>query len=161
MTRLSRAKRITAAYSLLDELMASNTKPMPQQMQTYQLTRIYESLHSLEQAPVPTLEDWRTVSDAVNMLETLIKNGQCEDASGLLVDAITALAQAGMRHLAGANIRLDAKGIQAVRGVVQDYATVLAALPHRAMIACHRETEKRTRGIENGSVKTHDVVVKL
>lgn len=161
MTRMSRAKRNSAAYSWIDELMASPVKPMPRQMQTYQLTRIYTSLHSLEQAPVPTLEDWRTVSDAVNMLETLIKNGQCEDASGLLQDAVTALAQAGMRHLAGANIRLDAQGIQAVRGVVQDYATALAALPHRAMIACHRETEKRTRGIENGSVKTHDVVVKL
>ena len=160
MSRVARKKRITAAYSLMDELMASSTNPMPEKMQVYQMTKIYEALNSLETAPVATVEDWRLVSDAVNMLETLVTEMQvCEDSSGLLDDAVNAMAKAGIRHLAGASLRLDAAGIQAARSVVEDYGLMLATLPHRTMVKCHRLTEKRIMEICSGNRKAHDVTV--
>ena len=94
MKRKQRQKR----YTLIDEMMASPTEPLPQEWRTYQLTRMYAGLSNLEQADKPTTDDWRVVSDAVNLVETLVLEMKvCQDDSGLLMDAITALATAGKR----------------------------------------------------------------
>ena len=147
-------------YTLLDEMAASPTEPLPLAWKTYQLTRMYEGLSAMEKAPSPTTDDWRVVSDAVNLMETLIETMQvCEDSSGLLMDAITAMAHAGRRNTAGGAIRLDGAGIQAVRAVLEDYAALLDVLPARAMIRCHRLTEKRLHELLDGKRKPHDVEI--
>jgi len=140
--------------------MASPTEPLPVEYRRHQLTRMYEGLVAMEQAPSPTTDDWRVVSDAVNLMETLIETMQvCEDSSGLLMDAITTMAHAGRRNLTGAAIRLDGAGIQAVRAVLEDYAALLDVLPARAMIRCHRLTEKRLHELLDGKCKPHDVEI--
>jgi hypothetical protein len=147
-------------YTLLDEMAASPTDPLPLAWKTYQLTRMYEGLAAMEKAPSPTTDDWRVVSDAVNLMETLIETMQvCEDSSGLLMDAITAMAHAGRRNTAGGAIRLDGAGIQAVRAVLEDYAALLDVLPARTMIRCHRLTEKRLHELLEGKRKPHDVEI--
>jgi hypothetical protein len=147
-------------YTIIDEMMASPTEPLPVAWKTYQLTRMYEGLAAMEKAPSPTTDDWRVVSDAVNLMETLIETMQvCEDSSGLLMDAITAMAHAGRRNTAGGAIRLDGAGIQAVRAVLEDYAALLDVLPARAMIRCHRLTEKRLHELLDGKRKPHDVEI--
>jgi hypothetical protein len=149
-------------YTIMDELMASPTEPLPAEYRRHQLTRMYDGLAAMEQAPSPTTNDWRVVSDAVNLMETLIETMQvCEDASGLLMDAITAMAMAGRRNLAGNAIRLDGAGIQAVRAILEDYAALLDVLPARTMIRCHRLTEKRLHDLMDGKRKPHDVEVTL
>ena len=86
-------------YTVLDELMASPTQPMPLEYRTHQLTRMYEGLHALETAEEPSTEDWRVVSDAVNMLETLVVEMKvCDDDSGLLADANTRTLAAQVLH---------------------------------------------------------------
>ena len=96
-------------------------------------------------------------SDAVNLLETLVLQGEIEDSQGLLPDAIAALAEAGERSLNGQPLRLSGPGIQAVRGVLEDYAEVIAVLPARTMIRCHRLTERRIRGILESRKQSHDI----
>jgi hypothetical protein len=121
---------------------------------------MYEGLAAMEKAPTPTTDDWRVVSDAVNLMETLIVDMKvCEDTSGLLMDAITAMAMAGKRNMAGGAIRLDGAGIQAVRAVLEDYAALLDMLPARTMIRCHRLTEKRIHELLDGRRKPHDVEI--
>lgn len=147
-------------YTIIDEMMASPTEPLPVAWKTYQLTRMYEGLAAMEKAPSPTTDDWRVVSDAVNLMETLIETMKvCEDASGLLMDAITAMAMAGKRNTAGGAIRLDGAGIQAVRAVLEDYAALIDVLPARTMIRCHRLTEQRLHELLDGKRKPHDVEV--
>lgn len=146
-------------YTLLDVIQASAVHPMPEARRTYQLTRMYEGLRSLETSPEPTTEDWRVCSDAVNLMETLIGMGTVEDGTGLLMDAITALAEAGRRHQKGHAIRLDARGIQAVRAILEDYATVLESVPERTMLQAHRLTERRIIEILAGRRLPHDVEV--
>ncbi len=156
-------------YSLLDVMMASPTQPLPPELQRHQLTRMHGGLESMEKAPTPTTDDWRVVSDAVNIMETLVNNGpwldcdgdpvEIKDASGLLQDAVMALAIAGKRHKAGGNIRMDGAGIQAVRAVLEDYSDLLEALPARTMIKAHRDTERRIHEILAGKKKPHDVTV--
>ena len=154
------AKAKQQVYSMLDEMMASPTEPLTQEKRQYQLLRMYEGLRALEIAPEPSTEDWRVVSDAVNLMETLILEMKiCEDASGLLMDAITAMAKAGQRNLAGGAIRLDGPGIQAVRAVLRDYAELIEVLPARTMVRCHRLTEKRILNILQGKLRPHDVEI--
>jgi uncharacterized protein YyaL (SSP411 family) len=147
-------------YTLMDELTASPTEPMPAEFRRHQLTRMYDGLAAMEKAESPTTSDWRVVSDAVNLMETLIETMKvCQDESGLLMDAITAMAMAGKRHRAGGAIRLDGAGIQAVRAILEDYAALLDMLPARVMIRCHRLTEKRIHEMLDGKRKPHDVEV--
>ena len=146
-------------YGLIDELMASPTEPAPAASRRHQLLVMLQGLANMEQAVQPTTNDWRVVSDAVNLMESLVDMGVVEDNSGLLMDAVTAMAQAGRRHRAGGQIRLDGPGIQAVRAVLEDYAAVLEAVPHRTIVRCHRNTEKRLREILAGRAKPHDVEV--
>lgn len=146
-------------YSHWDILLASPVDPLPQSHRIHQLTRMYEGLHALETAPEPTTDDWRVCSDAVNLMETLVEMQVVEDSSGLLMDAITALAMAGKRHVAGNAIRLGAPGIKAVRAVLEDYAAVLEQVPARTMLMAHRATEKRIHDILRGRKEPHDVEV--
>ena len=161
----ARAKRarthIVTTYGLLDTLFARPDAPMPEWKRTHQLTRMYQGLHALETAPAPTPDDWRVASDAVNLMETLVKDMKlCEDTAGLLDDAVAALALAGARHLQdGAPIRLTGPGIAAVRAVLADYAAVLETLSERAMTECHRLTERRVAEIHAGKSRPHDVHV--
>lgn len=146
-------------YTYWDILLASPTEPLPQSHRIHQLTRMYGGLHAIETAPEPTTDDWRVCSDAVNLMETLVAMNVVEDSSGLLADAVTALATAGKRHKAGGSIRLDAPGIKAVRAVLEDYAAVIEQVPARTMLMAHRATEKRIHEILRGRRRPHDVEV--
>lgn len=152
----NRAKR----YTLLDELTASPTDPLPEHWRTHQLTKMYQSLNQLEQGENPTPDDWRICSDAVNLVETLVVDMKvCQDDSGLLMDAITALAMAGRRNKDGKTLRLDGAGIVAVRAILQDYSDLIEVLPARVMVRCHRLTEKRLHEILDGKKRPHDVEI--
>ena len=161
----ARAKRqrvhAVSTYGLLDTLFANPDRPMPEARRTFQLTRMYEGLHAMEQAPNPDADDWRVVSDAVNLMETLVLEMRlCEDSTGLLSDAVAAMALAGARHLQdGAPIRLDGRGIAAVRAVLSDYAEMLQTLSERTMTECHRLTERRIYQIQAGQRQAHDIEI--
>ena len=155
-----RHPHLVKQYTMLDEMMASPTEPLATEKRQHQLLRMYQGLASLETSPEPSTEDWRLCSDAVDLMETLVMEMKvCEDTTGLLMDAITALAKAGQRHMAGGPIRLDGAGIQAVRAVLSDYADVLEVLPARTMVRCHRLTEKRIHDILQGRLRPHDVEI--
>ena len=154
-----RQPRQPSSYTMMQELMASTTEPLPEGYRRHQLTRMWNGLAAMETAPKPINDDWRVCSDAVNLMETLVSMGEVEDSSGLLEDAVAALANAGRRYFENGVIRLDAQGIQAVRAVLEDYAAVIDVLPARTMIRCHRLTEKWVRDIQNGKRRPHDVVV--
>lgn len=158
-------------YTLLQEMTASTTQPMPVDFQRHQLTRMWSGLANLETAANPTNDDWRVVSDAVNLMETLVNFGPwqdldgdpCEikDERGLLPDALAGLAIAGARHLQDNKpLRLDGWAIVPIRSLLEDYRDILAALPHRTMIRVHRITEREARAALAGNKtnKNHTVI---
>ena len=146
-------------YTHWDVLMASPTEPLPVEKRMFQLTRMFEGLSALERDPAPTYDDWKVVSDALNMMETLLVMGQVEDPDDLIGEAAMALAKAGNRSLKGHPIRLDASAIQIIRAILQDYCEVLDNLPARMIIQAHRQTENRVTKIIQGKVKPHDIVI--
>jgi uncharacterized protein YyaL (SSP411 family) len=145
----------------MDVLLASPIYAMSSEKSRHQLTRMWSGLRSMETAENPSYDDWEVVSNALNMMETLVVMGWARDEDGLIEDAVHELAVAGQRHVdTGAPIRLSGKGIQTIRALLEDYATALEELPHRTMMSCHRLTEKRVQDIMAKRVQTHDVVVK-
>lgn len=84
-------------YTLMHEITASPTQPLPPEWRTHQLTSMWDGLHDLETHPNPDTSAWRVCSDAVNLMETLVEQREVEDTQGLLMDAIAALAEAGKR----------------------------------------------------------------
>ena len=140
-------------------MLASPTEPTPAFMRTHQLTRMHGGLHAIVCGTEPKPDDWRVVCDAINLMETLVLDGMLDDADGTLPKAIEAMTDAATRSVEGKGIRLDALGIQAVRGVLLDYQFVLESLSHRVMLTCHRDTEKRVRAIQAGKTQAHDIVV--
>ena len=148
-------------YTLMHELCASATEPLPEAGRRWQLTRMWNGLAQLETCPKPNGEDLSVCADAVNLMVTLVKQGHIDDASGLLQDANAALVQAVLLHDAGRPIRLSAPGIQAVRAVLEDYAEVKAVLPARTMIRCHRLTERASLDLAAAKHRQHGVRVML
>lgn len=146
-------------YTLMHELYASPTNPLPDAWQRTQLTSMWDGLAQMETAHTPTIEDFSMCDDAVSLIKTLVMQGVVEDTQGLLHDAITALAQASTRYQAGKTLRLSGQGMQAVRAVLEDYSAVMAVLPARTMIRCHRLTERRVWDIQHGKRQAHDVCV--
>jgi hypothetical protein len=151
-------KQARSTYSHWDALFASATEPISAEKQQQQLLKMYEGLRSLEQDENPTFQDWIACSDAVNMMETLTELGVCQDSSGLLNDAIEALASAGDRYKTHKVLRLTGYGIASIRAVLEDYAEALKVLPARTMLHCHRITEARIRDLLDGKGKEHDVL---
>jgi hypothetical protein len=182
MNRRKRKPAHAYMYSFIDELMASTTEPLSAENRAWQLGRMRDALQTIESGEQPTPDDWRLCCDAVNMLETLTTAGgtlpdengalcdgwwlgcdgepvRVTDASGMLQDAITALATAAGRKSRHGSIRLDGPGIKTMRAVLDDYADLLAALPARTTIRAHRQTERRVHEISSGKKRPHDVEV--
>lgn len=163
--------RVETHYTLMHELTASPTQPIPLKKRTHQLSVMWEGLRAMERDPNPTPNDWRVCSDAVNLMETFITQGpwldttgepvEIRDESGLLMDAITAMAQAGERFKKGQPARLSGPGMLAVRSVLEDYAALLEALPERAVIRCHRLTEIRIRDAVLGRYNKNVTVISV
>lgn len=145
----------------MDVLLASPIEAMPEKHRRHQLTRMWNGLRSMELDENPSYDDWDVVSNALNMMETLVEMGWARDEDNLIIDAVQELAIAGQRHVdTGVPIRLSGKGIQTIRALLEDYAAALEGLPHRTMMSCHRLTEKRVQDILAKRVQTHDVVIK-
>lgn len=180
MTTKPRRQPRTQTYTRLHELMASTTQPLDEAKQRYQIERMRAALHNIETAPNPTPTDWRLCSDAVNLMETLLTESdvlthgqpipgwwmgcdgnpvQVQDPDGTLLDAVTAMALAGKRKFTHGVIRLDGRGLQAVRGLIDDYEALIAALPARTTLRAHRLTERRVQDILSGKKRPHDVEI--
>ncbi len=132
----------TNTYTLIDEMLASEIEPMPLEDRRHYLTRMWQGLNAML-SPGAKEEDWGVCRDAVVMMEILVSvMGECMDDSGRIDAAIQALKRARNGHESGLKYRVTETDAQIVRGILEDYATVLESLPHRKMIRCHRLAEK-------------------
>lgn len=162
----SRRAAQATPYTLLHEMQASTTAPVPEAHRIDQLTRMWEGLAALETHPSPPADDWRVCSDAMNLMETLVECGPWMDCQGQLVDVLdsSGLLKEATEAMAGL-IRAPqqqvppADSLHCVRMVLIDYAEALGRLNERSMIRCHRMTAKRIFQVRQGKCELGDVVV--
>lgn len=118
---------VFTGYSLFDEMRASPVDPHPRATWWHTTAYAYEALGNL-----------------IDQSETLVKMGLANDPDKLLDDAVAAMAGIAQDHCdLEQPLRLDGERRQVLYAVVEDYATLLATVPARDMIRCHRQTEKR------------------
>ena len=95
-----------------------------------------------------------------NVLETMLQHGVAADPDGLLQDGFDALKRATQATRApGDPVVLPAADFPAVEGMVEDWATLIATAPARAVIRAFRATDRRIRDIEAGRLQPHDYTV--
>lgn len=159
MKKLKHSTRPPVAYSPIEILMASNVHPMPEKTRTHWLTRIHLALDAMEKDAAPTPEDWRILSDAVNLTKAMLENGMVTDESGTYESALEAMAVAGARYLEGKRMGFSGTGIQAMRALVSDMADLMAVVSHRDMLKVHNAAAKRVYEVLRGKTRPGDVVV--
>lgn len=140
-------------YTLWDELRADPVEPLPLKDQVNTIEKMRDSLSALKLDPIPSVEDWRRLSDMVNMVTTLRDMGEMEDSQALLADACEAMVKASDRYKADQPLRFDGPGVQAMDALFQDFTEAVSVLPARTLIRCHRLTVKRLQAIRKGQLK--------
>ena len=137
-------RRASTHYGPWHVMLASPEKPMQPSRYRHQLTRMHLAMASITSGESPTDEDWRLIADAINLVETLVLQGVAQDESGLLHDAITAMAEAFYRaDQDSARMRLTGPGLSSIRAVLADWGTCLEQLPERTVIEAHIATDRR------------------
>jgi hypothetical protein len=141
----------------MDAMLASPDHPMKEERRQYQLMVIRTALYSIERAENPSVEDWKIISQAINMMEMLVEMGFAKDEDGLIQDAIDSMATAAQRYKDKNVMRFTGSEMNVIRGIVDDYQTMIENLDERTMIYCHRKTEMRLQDILNGKKRPTDV----
>jgi len=144
-------------YSVMDAMMASPDHPMKAQRRDYQMMIIRTSLASIERAENPTTDDWKIISQAINMMEMLVEMGFAKDEDGLIKDAIDAMASSAQRYKDKKVMRFSGNEMKVICGIIDDYQTMIENLDERTMIHCHRKTEMRLQEILSGKKRPTDV----
>lgn len=106
---------MTTGYTLWDELRADPVQPLSIKDRLNTVGKMGDSLAALKLEPSPPVEDWRRLSDMVNMATTLVDMGEMLDSHALLADACEAMVKASDRYKAGQALRFDGPGVQAIR----------------------------------------------
>ena len=94
----------------------------------------------------PGVEEWRSLSDAINTVETLALGMGKLVPSEVMPDvnaAIEAMVHASRRIKAGQGARLDGPGLQALRRVVDIYGQCVDGFTDREMAMAMAETQRR------------------
>lgn len=136
-------RRASTHYGPWHVMLASPDKPMQPSRYRHQLTRMHLAMASITSGESPTDEDWRLIADAINLVETLVLQGVAQDESGLLHDAITAMAEAYRADQDSARMRLTGPGLAAISAVLADWGVCLEQLPERTVIEAHIATDRR------------------
>jgi len=144
-------------YSVMDAMLASPDHPMKEERRQYQLMVIRTALYSIERADNPSVDDWKIISQAINMMEMLVEMGFAKDEDGLIQDAIDSMATAAQRYKDKNVMRFTGSEMNVIRGIVDDYQTMIENLDERTMIYCHRNTEMRLQNILKGKARPTDV----
>lgn len=104
------------------------------------------ALDAMANGDHPGVEEWRSLSDAVNCIETLALHfGKLDPAEVMPVinRAIEGMVKASKRFKAGQGMRFDAAGLQALREVVDIYGQCLDGFTAHEMAQAQAETQRR------------------
>ena len=94
----------------------------------------------------PGVDEWRSLSDAVNTVETLSIHQKKVDPAEVMPTvnaAIAAMVMASRRFKAGQGMRLDGPGLEALRDVIALYEQCATLFTEREMAMAQAETQRR------------------
>lgn len=134
------------AYTLLDEMAASPTEPLPASLREARIKDARFNLDELIHGLTPTSYNWKVLATVGNVLEVMLELKMIQDPGEALLAAQRTLRDAAEYALDhGVAPRLAGAEIEPIATLLNAYEEVLEALPHRDLIRVLRETEKRMR----------------
>ncbi|WP_038214352.1 hypothetical protein [Xenophilus azovorans] len=136
---MSRRRAQARAFTALDELLADPVNPLPVARIEPHLRVVRAGLDALLDRP--TIAAWQDVGDALRVLAMGVELGIFTDPSHECGRALDMLIDLGEHQGRG----LDADDWHVLRGVLEDYAELLATMPARALIRDQRFAERRAR----------------
>lgn len=110
------------------------------------------ALEGIARGTHPGEEDWRLLSDAVNLVETMEMRGNLDrgDTTVVMTAALKGMVLAAERYRAGKGMRMDGEGMQAMRQVLDIYEQTLEGLPERETVQIMIETQRRVSAVLAG-----------
>jgi hypothetical protein len=109
----------------------------------------------------PGPEEWRSLSDCVNTIETLavtLNKLQRSEVMPIVNAAIEGMVLASRRFKSGHGMRLDAAGLEALRTVVDIYRQCCEGLTEREMCMAQAITQRRVNELLNAKKPSREVV---
>lgn len=131
----------TSLFSSLEEMLASPIFPMPESAFNEISLQIYAALADFDGDA--SISSWNLLVDTVNVMETFVLAGVCEDNENLIADAIRDLEEVGRGYLNTFQWSFPSEKRQSVKSVVLDFLEIAKAVPYRTFIQCHRLTRER------------------
>tara|TARA_R110000868_G_scaffold113754_6_gene305106 strand:+ start:1466 stop:1903 length:438 start_codon:yes stop_codon:yes gene_type:complete len=144
--------KYTLTYSHYDELFADPIKPLSVNKLRLYSTIIYESLDAIESC-VATDNNWQTLSDVINMLTTFKNEGLIED--GGVIENSKMIIYKTYKD----SKLFNQEDMENINSIVSNYINLISDIPERAMVKCHRITEKRIHSILNGKKTANDLII--
>jgi hypothetical protein len=132
-------------YSLLDEMMASATEPLPAAQREERIKDARFHLEELATGTAPTRLNWKTIAMIGNIFNVMTELKMVDDPDNLTTQVQHTLKAVAERAVAGQALRLGRDEMPVVASLINAYEEVLEVLPHRDLIRALRETEKRVR----------------
>lgn len=106
----------------------------------------------------PGRDEWSAVTSAMNLVDTVAVQGRVILPLGVIEDAEEAMKAAAARHKAGKGLRLDGRGLQAVREVLGVYLWLLENWTESEILTAAKDTQDRMiQAIRDGSINTVEV----
>lgn len=157
-----RPSRVSDSYTMLDELTASNTLPMPASDLESRVSVARANFAALQSPDTATVTAWTVVCMVGNVMETLVVKGLAADPDNLLGSAQDALRRATDAYNAGRGVIVldQPEDVRALRWLLDDWEACMRGLSARSMIHCFRVTDRRIREIEAGRTQAHDFTIR-
>jgi len=145
------ARQITGeCYSMLDEMMASTTSPLPPEGTANRANLARLALESLRNG-VGSRSDWEMLATVCNMFEVMLREGIVQDPDGLHHDCEETLVRKFNASTPGAAVpALEGLDYKRLQWMVTDWEECMLAAPARLVIRSFRLTDANQRATSNG-----------
>lgn len=136
-------------------------RPAPKAERDRVMLAFLTALEAMARGDHPGEEEWRSLSDCVNSVETLcLTMGKlvAAEVMPLVNNAIAGMVMAANRYKAGQGMRLDGQGLHALRQVIDVYGQCLESLTEREMSEAQRITQRRVNELLRARETNHEVI---
>lgn len=135
-------------------------RPADQSKRLRLLTRMHTALESIRAGRHPGPEEWRDLSDVVNIVEVAADRGNLvhDEVMPSVRTAIDAMCEAQDRYKRGLAMRLSGAGVEAMAVLLGVYHTLLIGLTGWEMERLIAETNAEVRRLQRELHHRHTVV---
>jgi len=149
----------------------SNKQPLAEIVRNLHIGFIQACVDNLQDGLGDLKDNWRALSDVVNMSETFVThNGgiwkgcnfkpvTLADDDGLIEEGMRALAEYGKQFRGDEILPLSDEGAERIRDLLECYSEIIGLLPHSEVEKCRNITQTRLKQLLRGKRSEHDIVI--